>query len=122
MSERKYEPLEAHAARLIDKGVRAWQELQRLAMDENELFDSVVLLGQELWLPHHETDASLYGVTLRLAVHYPPGTDSAAEEQVAVAVREIAARETDANGRLMIQLEAHTREGGRAPALADSAP
>jgi len=122
MSERRYEPQEAHAARLIDKGVRVWQELQRLAMDENELFDSVVLLGQELWLPHHETDASLYGVTLRLAVHYPPGADSASEERAAAAMREIAARESDEGGRVTIQLEAHTRDGGRAPVLADTAP
>lgn len=109
MSEQKYEPLQARAARLIEKGTQAWQEVQRLAMEENDLFDSVVLLGQQLWLPHHELDGSLYSVSLRLAVHYPPSASSVTEERVAQEVEAIAARQTDEHGRVAILLEVQAR-------------
>lgn len=104
MSEQcgRYIPLEQRAERLIEKGVRAWQEIQRLAMAESEPLDSVVLLGQQLWLPHHETEGALYGVTLRIAVHYPHATRAAAEAEVTAALRELEARFSDDQGSLTI--------------------
>jgi hypothetical protein len=104
VSERRYVPQEERAARLIEKGVRAWQEIQRLAMAEDELLDSVVLLGQELWLPHHETDLAKFGVTLRIGVHYPEGNPAAAA-QVSRFFRGLETQWSDAGGWLRIDAE-----------------
>lgn len=101
----RYVPLEQRAEWLIAKGIRAWQEIQRLAMAESEPLDSVVLLGQALWLPHHETEGALYGVTLRIAVHYPQATRSAAEAEVTTCLRELEARFSDEQGSLTIAAE-----------------
>jgi hypothetical protein len=107
MSEQggRYVPLERRSEWLIEKGVRAWQEIQRLAMEESEPLDSVVLLGQELWLPHHETEGTLYRVTLRIAVHYPHATRAASEALVTAALRELEARFSDDQGGLSIAAE-----------------
>lgn len=107
MSEQagRYVPLERRAEWLIQKGIRAWQEIQRLAMSEAEPMDSVVLLGQELWLPHHETEGTLYRVTLRIAVHFPAATRSASEEHVTACLRELEARFTDEQGGLSVAMD-----------------
>ena len=102
MSECRYVPQEQRAANLIEKGVRAWQEIQRLAMAEDELLDSIVLLGQELWLPHHETDPSKFGVTLRIGVHYPQASRESAEAQVSQFFRQLEAEASDGEGWLRI--------------------
>lgn len=105
MSECRYIPLEQRAAALIAKGTRAWQEVQRLAMADDEPLDSVVLLGQELWLPHHETDGSLYGVTLRLAIHLPSVERHAKRVRVETYLHELEAALSDEQGRLSIAAE-----------------
>lgn len=104
MSECRYIPLEQRAAALIQKGVRTWQEIQRVAMAEDELLDAVALLGQELWLPHHETDASKYHTTLRVAVHLPAENRAAATEVEAL-FRELERRATDEQGGVRIAAE-----------------
>ncbi len=105
MSECRYVPLESRAAVLIEKGVRAWQEIQRLAITEEELLDSVVLLGQELWLPHHETDPSRYHTTLRIGVHLPRDTRAAPETRIRSYFRELEARSTDEQRGLRVDAE-----------------
>jgi hypothetical protein len=105
MSECRYIPLEDRAERLIEKGIRAWQEIQRLAMSEDEPLDSIVLLGQELWLPHHETDGTKHRVTLRVAVHFPEQNRQAAERQVYECFRELEERLTDDQGGVRIAAE-----------------
>ena len=102
MSEGRYVSPDQRAAWLIDKGTRAWQEIQRLAMSEHEPFDAVVLLGQELWLPHHETNGRLFRVTLRIGVHYPEHGREAAEALVAECVRELCEELSDDTGELRI--------------------
>lgn len=104
MSEQagRYVPLEQRAGWLIEKGVRAWQEIQRLAMSEAEPLDSVVLLGQELWLPHHETEGTRYRLALRVAVHFPEATRDASQELVSTFFRELEARYSDEQGSLLI--------------------
>jgi hypothetical protein len=105
VSESRYVPLEKRAGWLIEKGTEAWQRLQRLAMTEDELLDSVVLLGQELWLPHHETDGALYAVTLRIAVHYPAASRAAAEARVGAFFTQVEAELTDDRGQVRIAAE-----------------
>jgi hypothetical protein len=102
-----YIPLEQRAAVLTEKGVRVWQEIQRLAMAHDELLDSVVLLGQELWLPHHETDGAKYSVTLRIAVHYPSPT---AEAPVREQFRELERRFSGDDGTVHIAPQALSLE------------
>jgi len=109
VSECRYIPLGQRAELLIDKGTRAWQELQRLAMEEDELIDSLVFLGQELWLPHHETEGREYHVTLRVAVHYPAGLEETAQARVVTAFCELESRFSDDQGGLRIAAEG--REG-----------
>src|SRR5688572_21228514 len=93
--ESKYVSLEQRAEQLIEKGRVAWQEIQRVAMSEDELVDSVVLLGQELWLPHHETDGTRFATTLRIAVHYPSGKLEVAEDRMNAHFRELEDRAAD---------------------------
>src|SRR5947207_9581006 len=71
MTEARYISQAERARRLIDKAVLAWQRLQAFAMEHDEAVDSLVLRGQELWLPHHETDPRKFRVTLVVALHYP---------------------------------------------------
>jgi len=101
----RYVPLERRSEWLIQKGIRAWQEIQRLAMSDAEPLDSVVLLGQELWLPHHETEGTLYRVTLRIAVHFPVATRSASEVHVTACLRELEGRFSDERGSLSVAME-----------------
>jgi len=103
--EGRYVPLERRAEWLIQKGIRAWQEIQRLAMSEEEPLDSVVLVGQELWLPHHETEGTLYRVTLRIAVHFPEPTRTASAAYVTACLRELEGRFSDDQGSLSIAAE-----------------
>jgi hypothetical protein len=98
MDGARYIAPEQRAAWLIEKGVQAWQEVQHLAMSEDELLDSVVLLGQQLWMPHHETDGALFRVTLRLAVHYPEAGRAAAEARVKGLLAELERKHSDDRG------------------------
>ena len=105
VSEPRYISPEQRAAWLIEKGVRAWQEIQRLALSEDEPLDSVVLLGQELWMPHHETDGSRFRVTLRIAVHYPAVEREAARERVEACFHELERELSNERGALGIATE-----------------
>ena len=102
MSQGRYVSPEQRAAWLIEKGTRAWQEIQRLAMSEHEPFDSVVLLGQELWMPHHETNGRLFRVTLRIGIHYPAQVREEAEALVAGCIRKLCEELSDDAGELRI--------------------
>lgn len=75
MTSTKYVPVEERASDLIEAGVQAWQNLQRYCMGADDQIDSVVLLGQRVWLPHHETDPTRFSTTLELIVHPAPGAD-----------------------------------------------
>jgi hypothetical protein len=101
----KYVPLEQRAAWLIDKGRSAWQEVQRVAMVEEELVDSAILLGHDLWLPHHETDGSRFGVTLRVAIHVPPGASGDASGRLSALFTGIEESRRDERGFVRIALE-----------------
>lgn len=101
----RYVPLEQRAAWLIEKGRAAWQEIQRLAMAEDELVDSIVLLGQELWLPHHETDGTRFGCTLRIAVHVPGGAAGRAESELQRRFGALEAAAEDERGFVRIRPE-----------------
>ncbi|HEU4753547.1 MAG TPA: hypothetical protein VFU47_10610, partial [Armatimonadota bacterium] len=100
-----YIPLEQRAAWLIEKGVAAWQQIQQFAIAHDELLDSVVLLGHDLWLPHHETDGRLYSVTLRVAVHFPPENRQAAAEQVLTYFQSLERGGSDERGSLLVSTE-----------------
>ena len=100
-----YIPLEQRAAWLIEKGVRAWQAVQQFAMAHDDLLDSVVLVGQELWLPHHETEGTLYSVSLRVAIHFPDANRHAAAERVLEFFRDLEQRFSDDRGRLLVSAE-----------------
>jgi len=111
VGESRYIPLEQRAEWLIEKGVEAWQRIQRLAMEDDEPLDSVVLLGQNLWLPHHETDGRLYHVTLRIAVHYPCHDRPRAEARVRACLREIETEMADDRGGVRIAAEVREPAG-----------
>jgi hypothetical protein len=104
MSEARYISQAERARRLIDKAVAAWQRLQAFAMEHDELVDSLVLRGQELWLPHHETDGRQFRVTLAVSLHFPPGADSGAREPVARFIRELEQQFTDDEGSLVVRM------------------
>jgi hypothetical protein len=101
----KYVPLEQRAVWLIDKGRAAWQEVQRVAMLEDELVDSAILLGHDLWLPHHETDGSRFGVTLRVAIHVPPDAPGDASARLATLCKAIEESGRDDRGFVRIGVE-----------------
>jgi hypothetical protein len=105
MSESRYVSPEQRAAWLIDKGIETWQRIQRLAMSEREPLDSVVLLGQELWMPHHETDGRKFRVTLRVTVHYPEQECDVAEGHVRACFEELEAQLSDERGSVCIAAE-----------------
>lgn len=101
----KYIPLEQRAAWLIEKGRSAWQEVQRLAMAEDELIDSIVLLGQDLWLPHHETEGHKFSTTLRIGLHLPEQNQEAADAALESRFREIEEHFQDERGYVRIAAE-----------------
>jgi hypothetical protein len=103
MTESRYISQAERARRLIDKGVLAWQRLQAFAMGHDELVDSLVLRGQELWLPHHETDASKFRVTLVVDLHVPEGSGSDSEGEVDSFIGGLEGEFSDAEGRLVIR-------------------
>jgi hypothetical protein len=103
MAESRYISQAECARRLIDKAVAAWQRLQSFAMQHDELIDSLVLRGQELWLPHHETDGSQFRVTLVVELHYPAGADAAHRDRVQAFIHEIEREHTDAEGSLVVR-------------------
>src|SRR5947199_3780280 len=92
------------ARRLIDKAVPAWQRLQAFAMEHDELVDSLVLRGQELWLPHHETDGRQFRVTLAVSLHFPATAGSDAQETFASFIRELEQQFTDEEGSLVVKV------------------
>jgi len=105
MSEPRYISQAERARRLIDKAVVAWQRLQAFAMQHDELVDSLVLRGQELWLPHHETDARKFRATLVVDLHYPMGTDDEARAAVAAFIRQLEGESSDGDGAVAVRLE-----------------
>src|SRR5438270_12383684 len=105
MSEPRYVSQAERARRLIDKAVAAWQRLQAFAMEHDEWIDSLVLRGQELWLPHHETDGRQFQVTLAVDLHYPAGLDLSSQDMVAAFVRELEREFSDQDGTLVVRSE-----------------
>ena len=105
MTETRYLSQAERARRLIDRAIDAWQRLQAFAMEHDEWLDSLVLRGQELWLPHHETDARNFRVTLVVDVHYPEGPATEAREAVAEFSRHLESQLSDSEGSLAVRIE-----------------
>jgi hypothetical protein len=105
MSQARYISQAERARRLIDKAVAAWQRLQAFSMEHDELVDSLVLRGQELWLPHHETNGRQFRVTLAVSLHFPGTEAEGAQESVARFVQELEQQFTDEDGSLAVQVE-----------------
>jgi hypothetical protein len=105
MAESRYISQAERARRLIDNAVAAWQRLQGFAMEHDELIDSLVLRGQELWLPHHETEGRKFRVTLVVELHYPPGVDAAQRDRVQAYLHEIEREHSDSEGSLAVKAE-----------------
>lgn len=101
----RYISLEQRAEWLIEKGRSAWQEVQRLAIAEDDLIDSIVLLGQDLWLPHHETDGRKFSTSLRIGLHLPEHNQEAAEAELESRFREIEEHFRDDRGFVRIAAE-----------------
>jgi hypothetical protein len=93
------------ARRLIEKAVTAWQRLQAFSMANDEIVDSLVLRGQELWLPHHETDGRKFRVTLVVSLHVPETAGDTARAAVGTFIRDLEQESTDENGSLAIRVE-----------------
>jgi hypothetical protein len=94
------------ARRLIDKGTAAWQRVQAFAMANDERIDSVVLRGQELWLPHHETDGRRFRVTLVVSLHVPSADEVQSRSLVSAFLQSLEQELSDDHGSLSIQVEA----------------
>jgi hypothetical protein len=105
VTEARYISQAERARRLIDKAVRAWQRLQAFAMEHDELVDSLVLRGQELWLPHHETDARKFRATLLVDLHYPTGLADDPRAPVAQFIQGLEVEFSDDEGTLAIRVE-----------------
>ena len=105
MTESRYISQAERARRLIDKAVLAWQRLQAFAMESDELVDSLVLRGQELWLPHHETDARNFRVTLVVALHFPETAGAEGRAVVHRFMEQVAQELSDGEGTLVIRAE-----------------
>jgi len=101
----RYLPLEQRAAALLAAGHAAWYDLQRLALEEDDVFDSLTLLGHELWLPHHEAEGREFRVTLRVAARYPEAGCGAVEARAAESFAAIEARHSGPEGVVRIALE-----------------
>jgi DNA-binding IclR family transcriptional regulator len=105
VSEGRYVSQAERARRLMERGVAAWQQLQTFAMAHDETVDSVVLQGQELWLPHHETEGRRFRVTLVVGVHYPAEATEEARRAVAEFVHRLEQESSDEDGTLSVQAE-----------------
>ena len=105
MSEGRYVSLAERARRLIDKAVAAWQRLQTFGMAHDELVDSLVLRGQELWLPHHETDPRRFRVTLVVSLHIPEGAAADAPAAIASFLQGLEHELSDEEGSLIVRAE-----------------
>jgi hypothetical protein len=103
--EGRYISQAERARRLIDKAVAAWQQIQTFAMEHDGLVDSLVLGGQELWLPHHETDGRQFRATLVASLHYPEQAGAAARVTVEAFIRKLEQEFSDADGSLAVRLE-----------------
>jgi hypothetical protein len=103
MTEPRYISQAERARRLIDKAVIAWQRLQAFAMEQDELVDSLVLRGQELWLPHHETDARRFRVTLVVELHVPVAAHPGASATVARFIERLEETLSDDQGTLAVR-------------------
>jgi hypothetical protein len=107
MSECVYTAPAERAARLIDKGTRAWQRLQAHAMAHDELFDSLVLRGQTLWMPHHETDGAQFTVTLVADIRCAPEQRPHAAESLDLLWQELAGDLNDEWGSVDLDATYH---------------
>jgi hypothetical protein len=105
VSEQRYISLAERARRLIDKGVAAWQRLQTFGMTHDELVDSLVLRAQELWLPHHETDAREFRVTLVVSLHIPESASPDAAAAIASHLQALEQELSDREGSLVVRAE-----------------
>lgn len=105
MSEGRYISQGERARRLIDKGVAAWQQLQAFALAHDERVDSAILRGQELWLPHHETEGRRFRVTLVVSLHYPGHAPDDARQVVADYLRRLEQQLCDEDGTLVVRAE-----------------
>jgi hypothetical protein len=103
MTEPRYISQAERARRLIDKATLAWQRLQAFAMEHDELVDSLVLRGQELWLPHHETDARWFRVTLVVELHVPDASTNAASSEIARFIEQLEESLSDDQGTLAVR-------------------
>jgi hypothetical protein len=112
--EARYISQAERARRLIDKAVSAWQRFQAFAMEHDELVDSLVLRGQELWLPHHETEGRQFRVTLVVSLHYPEQANAAARETVDAFLRQLEEELSDGDGSLAVRLEPVSETGKEA--------
>lgn len=108
MGQERYVSPSERARRLIEKGVAAWQRLQAFAMENDDVVDSLVLRGQQLWLPHHETDGREFRVTLMVDLHYPSENTANAHAQIAAFLQHLEQELTDNDGRLSVGLEPST--------------
>jgi hypothetical protein len=106
VAEGRYIAQAERARRLIDKGIAAWQRFQTFAMANDELVDSVVLRGQELWLPHHETDGREFRVTLVISLHFPAAAIQAARAPVDGFLEALSQELSDEEGTLVVRAEA----------------
>jgi hypothetical protein len=109
--EARYISQAERARRLIDKAVSAWQRFQAFAMEHDELVDSLVLRGQELWLPHHETDGRQFRVTLVVSLHYPERGNAAARETVDAFIRKVEHEFSDDDGSVAVRQEPVAERG-----------
>ena len=105
MTEARYISQAERARWLIDKAVLAWQRLQAFAMEHDEVVDSLVLRGQELWLPHHETDPRKFRVTLIVALHYPESSVDDPRATVAQFIQQLQEAFSDSEGTLAVRTE-----------------
>jgi len=118
VTEERYISQAERARRLIDKGTAAWQRVQAYAMANDEQIDSVVLRGQELWLPHHETDGRRFGVTLVVSLHVPAADEEAVRSLVSAFLQALEKELSDDHGTLSIRVETGEKEAGVSSASA----
>jgi hypothetical protein len=104
VSEGRYISQAERARRLIDKGARAWQQFQTFAMSHDERVDSVVLRGQELWLPHHETEGRRFRVTLVVSLHTPDSAPEDAGQVVGEFLQRLEQEMSDDDGSLSVRV------------------
>jgi len=93
------------ARRLTEKATAAWQRLQAFALANDERIDSVVLRGQELWLPHHETVGRRFRVTLVVSLHVPVAAEAESRSLVSAFLRALEQELSDEEGSVSIRVE-----------------